>query len=260
MLDFHSHILPGLDDGAPDMDTALEMARIAVADGITEMVATPHYIEGSMENGIETTLSKVEEFQRALDEQSIPLKVFPGAEIYLSPETSKLLVGGELMTVNNKGKYLLVELPMQNVPDYVENILFELKVSGVTPIIAHPERNLELASNPNLILELVLKGYLLQINSGSVKGLYGKQVRKTAQLLIRNGLVHLVGSDAHSMGERSPKVREAMYITERLKHGQREKIADCGNIVLIGGEVTPESPTEFLDGAKGLWCRIKSVF
>lgn len=260
MLDFHSHILPWLDDGAPDMDTALEMARIAVEDGITEMVATPHFIEGSMENSKEAILQSVREFQHALDGKAIGLKIVPGAEIYLSPETPERLDRGELMTVNSGSKYLLVELPMRSIPTFTDEILFKLKVRGVTPIIAHPERNLELAGKPERILGLVAKGCLLQINSGSITGQYGEKVKKTARLLVKNDLIHLIGSDAHSSGGRSPKIHEALDIVEKIKPAQVGKLNEYGKRVLTGTEVTPEVPAEIQWNTRNLWERIKSVY
>lgn len=260
MLDLHAHILPGLDDGAPDLETALTMARIAVADGIQVMSATPHYLEGSMENNKDLILHRVSEFQQALDEAGIALSVKPGAEIYLSPETPKQLEYGELMTVNNQGKHLLVELPMQSVPDFAEEILFELKVFGITPLIAHPERNIILGTDPERVLAFAAKGYLLQINSGSITGLYGENVKKTAHLFIKNDLIHLIGSDAHSTGGRSPKIREALDIVERLKPGKAAEIIDNGKKVLAGEEVAPEAPAEIRSNGRNIWDRIKSYY
>lgn len=260
MLDVHSHILPGLDDGASDLHTAIEMARIAVADGITGMVATPHFIEGSIEHNRELILQRVSDFQRVLDEQAINLKVFPGAEIFLSPETPERMLRGEVMTVNNGEKYLLVELPMQSMPKFTEEILFELKVRGVTPIIAHPERNLQLAGSPEMALELAAKGCLLQINAGSAMGLYGERVRKTAQLLIRNGLVHLIGSDAHSTGGRSPRIRESLAIAEKLRPQISLELIENGKKMLAGEDLNMEVPAEIRRSKMRFWERIKNVY
>lgn len=259
MLDLHCHILPGLDDGAPDLETAIEMAKIAVEDGIDTIVATPHFLEGSMENCKQQILQKVSEFQKALEAEGILLKVLPGAEVYISPITPRLLMNDEIITINHKGKHLLVELPMQNVPDFVKQVLFELKVNGVTPIIAHPERNLEMSSKPEMILELASEGCLLQINAGSITGLYGEKVRTTAQLLVRNGLVHLIGSDAHSTGGRSPRILKALKIAERLNPGIMEEIFSYSKKVLIGDEVAVKVPSVIKRDRSGLWERLKRV-
>lgn len=259
MLDFHSHILPGLDDGAPDMDTALKMARIAVDDGIETMVATPHYIEGNMANHRDSIFEKVCEFQDVLNNEGIPLEVVPGCEVYQSPNTLALLQKGELMTINDVGKYLLIEFPMGSVPNFAEEILFELKVIGVTPVIAHPERNLLLGTVLGRTLALAARGCLLQINSGSITGLYGEKVKKTAHMLVKNDLVHLIGSDAHSAGGRCPKIRGALDIVEKLKPGKAVEIIEFGKKVLAGEEVTPEVPAEIRANGKRLWERIKSI-
>lgn len=260
MLDMHAHILPGLDDGAPDLDTALAMARIAVEDGITTMVATPHFMEGSMENYRELILQKVSEFQLALDEQGIPLNVLPGAEVYLSPETPERLKKGELMTINDKGKHLLVEFPMQCVPAFAEEILFKLKVLGITPVIAHPERNLQLMNFPERVLDLATKGCLLQINSGSITGLYGQKIKKTAHWLVKRDLMHLVGSDAHSAGGRSPRIREALEVVEGLKTETVKEIVGCSKKVLTGIESAPEIPSEIQSNGRSLWDKIKTLY
>ncbi|PKM44120.1 MAG: hypothetical protein CVV03_07955 [Firmicutes bacterium HGW-Firmicutes-8] len=257
MLDFHSHILPGLDDGAPDMETALAMARIAVEDGITTMVATPHFIEGSMENNRDLILGKVTEFQRVLYEVNILLKVLPGCEVFLSPDTPARLQKGELMTVNNKGKHLLVELPLQCVPSYAEQVLFDLKVMGVTPVIAHPERNVELAGKPELFLNLVNRGCLMQINGGSINGLYGKKVQKAARILIINGLIHFIGSDGHSCNRRTTRIRKALDTIEKFRAGQKNTVMGYSNKVINGEDLIPITPISIDGPMINIWQKCK---
>ncbi len=259
MVDLHAHILPGLDDGPADLETAVEMARIAVEDGISIIVAAPHFIEGSMENRKDLILQRVDEFQQVLDREGMPLKVIPGAEVYLSPETPERLRRGELLTINNRGTHLLVEFPIHSVPVFAEEILFKLKVLGVTPIIAHPERTIELFKQPERILELTAKGCLIQVNGGSLTGLYGEKVRKTACLLVEQDLIHLIGSDAHSTGGRSPKIKEALDIVEKIKPGKKEEIICNGEKVLVGEEVAARVPSEVQMDRKSFWKKIKSV-
>ena len=247
MLDFHSHILPGLDDGAPDMETALAMARIAVEDGITTMVATPHFIEGSMENNRDLILGKVTEFQQVLYEVNIQLKILPGCEVFLSPDTPARLQEGELMTVNNKGKHLLIEFPMQGIPSYAEQVLFELKVMGVTPVIAHPERNIELAGKPEKILDFIHKGCLIQLNGVSINGFYGKKVQQTARMLITNNLVHFIGSDGHSCNLRTTRIRKALETIEKFRAGHKNTVMGYSNKVINGEDLIPITPIS-IDG------------
>lgn len=256
MLDMHSHILPGLDDGAPDMETALEMARMAVAAGIKTVVATPHYMKGTVENSADVVRRSTAEFQQALDSEGIALKIMPGAEVYLDLETPGLLKKGELMTVNDKGKYLLVEMPMGEIPRYTEEVLFELNVQGVTPVIAHPERNLAVISKPELIVEFVEKGCLLQVNTGSIMGYYGRKVRKTAQLLVRKGLIHVVGSDMHSPGECCRTMKRALQSIEELKHGKLEEILENSIAIVNGEEVRVRQPANIRGAKPNLWRKL----
>lgn len=256
----HAHILPGLDDGAPDMETALGMARIAVAEGITTMVATPHFLEGSMENHRELICQKVFEFQQTLDKAGIPLRVLPGAEVYLSPDTPELLRKGQLMTINDKGRHLLIEFPMQSIPGFAEEVLFKLKVLGITPVIAHPERNLALSKAPERILDLAAKGCLLQINSGSITGFYGEKVMQTAHQLVKSDLIHTIGTDAHSVCGRSPRLRKAAEVVEGMKKGKLEEINGYGIQLLAGENVDLEVPMEIQENERNLWARTKRVF
>lgn len=259
MLDFHSHILPGLDDGAPDMDSAIQMARIAVEDGITTMVATPHFIEASCENHKDVIMEKMRGFQQILVDNSIFLKVIAGAEVYLTPDVPDRLSKGQLMTINNGGRYLLVEFPMTSLPMYVEEILFEIQIQGITPIIAHPERNLMLTAKPERILNLVAGGCLLQINAGSITGLYGSRIKNTAELFVKNGFIHLIGSDAHSAGGRSPRMKKAFSQIERINPEKGKEIAINGKKVLAGDEIIL-SPIAKVEGFKGIWHNIRSLF
>ncbi len=259
MLDFHAHILPGLDDGAPDMETALEMARIAVEDGITAMVAAPHFIEGSMENYRELVWDRVRQFQQALDAEGIPLRMIPGSEVYLSPETPGLIKEGRIMTINDAGKHVLVEFPMHEIPRFAERIIFEINLLGVTPVFAHPERNAELARNPGRIMELAAKGSLIQINSGSITGLYGKKIMKTARLLVENDLVHLIGSDAHSARGRAPRIQDAYQYIERLRPGKAKEIVENSQKIIAGIDVCYKEPVQGFKKAGGFWRKIRNL-
>ncbi len=255
MIDMHAHILPGLDDGAPDLETALEMARIAVEDGITTMVATPHFMEGVMENHRDLILEKVTEFQQVLNEENILLKIVPGCEVFLSPDTASRLVKGELMTVNNKGKHLLIEFPMQCIPSYAEQVLFELKVMGVTPIIAHPEKNIDLANKPKQVLSFINRGGLIQINGGSINGLYGKKVQKAARIFMTNGLIHFIGSDGHSCNLRTTKIQKALEMVDQLRDGQKNRVLGYSKKVIDGEDFVPTVPKGI--SSAGIWLQIK---
>lgn len=198
MLDMHCHILPGIDDGARTWEDSLAMARAAAAAGVTHLVATPHYMEGTYENFRAQVLERVDQLRERLAGADIPLEVFPGTEAYLSPDLPARVRAGEVMTVNDGGRHLLVELPYVEVPSWAEDVLFQLQVQGVTPVIAHPERNRDLQRNPALLARWVERGVLAQLDAGSPAGRYGRAAREAAARFLARRLIHMAGSDAHA--------------------------------------------------------------
>lgn len=157
MIDIHSHILPELDDGAGNIKESVEMARKAVEQGITDIIATPHYYKGKYDNDKEKVERKTWQLNRVLDELDIPLKVWPGQEIRISDELLEDYDNNSVMALNGS-QYMLLELPSNHVPRYTERLIYDLQMKRITPIIAHPERNLEIIRNPHLLEELIWKG------------------------------------------------------------------------------------------------------
>lgn len=202
MIDIHTHILPGFDDGPGTLEESLEMAASFVAAGFTAVVATPHVIPGVYDNGREAILEGVAALQKELDAEKIPLKVYPGSECHVRPDLPQDLADGKLVTLGDSGRYLLVELPAQEFPPYAGEVLFRLLLNGVTPVLAHPERSAFFSGSPRSLAELVGKGVLVQVTAGSLAGLFGPQVQRTARRWLREGLVHFVASDAHGNGHR----------------------------------------------------------
>lgn len=215
MIDIHAHILPGLDDGAQDFDTAIAMARIAVKDGIKSIIATPHVIKGAYDNSRLDIIKETDNFNRVLKENKILLNIMPGAEYRLEPELLEKLEKGEILTLNDTGRYLLVELPATYVPPFAETVLYKLQLKGVTPILAHPERNEEFMDNPLLLKEMADRGILMQVTAGSLIGIFGKKVQSFALSIIKNGWAAVIASDAHSTGRRSPILSAACAIIEK---------------------------------------------
>ncbi len=205
--DIYSHILPGIDDGSQDMEQTLAMVKIATLDSITAIAATPHVISGVYDNKKEYILSVLQDLNKRLDIENIPVQVLPGAEIRMEPDLPSRQQKGELLTLNDTGRYLLLEFPAAYIPDYTARVMYELQLQGITPIYAHPERNADVNKNPQPLLELAARGALLQINTGSITGLFGSEVKKTAYKLLKQGEAHVIGSDAHSpLGRRIPVI------------------------------------------------------
>jgi len=201
VIDLHSHILPGLDDGAEDLDDALEIARTAVADGIVAIAATPHVREDysttadAMEGG-------VRKLRAALEREGIDLELLPGGEVSL--EQLDRLSHDELRRFGLGGnpKYLLIETPYVDWPLLFVEIVSRLRSFGMTAVIAHPERNRAIQADLAKVASLVDAGALIQVTTASLDGRLGSRTRASARKLVDAGLVHMVGSDAHTAGIR----------------------------------------------------------
>ena len=215
MIDLHCHILPGVDDGARTLEESLAMARIAAGDGITDLVATPHYIEGETTLRAAELIQNLEDLKKRLAEEHIPLRLHPGHEIHIGPEVPDLLEREEILSLAGS-RYVLVELPFFELPLYAESVLHTLRLSGKVPVLAHPERNRLLEENPNRLLDFLELGVLAQINAGSLLGRNGKPVRKAAEILLTHGMVHFVASDGHHQDQRRPRLSQARKAAARL--------------------------------------------
>lgn len=221
MIDLHAHILPGIDDGPRLLKDALTMARLAVADGITTMVATPHlFRRKSVDlqdlNCPDDIRQAVESFTKKLAEEDIDLVVLPGCESPLFPEILKFIDDKSILTLNDGGRYLCLEMPDTVIPPAVEDIIFQIISRGITPIITHPERNLIFYEMPEKLRRLVSLGCLAQITAGSLTRGFGWGVSRFTRKLVREGLVHLMASDAHSVAGRPPLMGQALKKLSKL--------------------------------------------
>lgn len=203
MVDIHSHILYGLDDGAKDLEVSIKMASQAVTEGISSIIATPHHRHPNFSNDKKKTINRVKELQVELDKHNIPLTIYPGQEIRLFGEMVELILQNkELLTLNNSS-YVLVEFPSSNIPKYTEQLFYDLLVKGYTPIIAHPERNAEIAGNTDKLFRLIKNGALSQVTAASVAGMFGKKTQKLSLSLLEHQQAHFVATDAHNIVNRS---------------------------------------------------------
>jgi protein-tyrosine phosphatase len=208
VIDTHCHILPGLDDGPGSLDEALQMARVAAADGVRRVVATPHQ-EGWDVTASERVQAEVGHFQRELSLCGIALEVMGGAELMMSHELLNQ-TGAERMHTIGGSRYLLVELPAFDYPLYTAEVIFALQLRGLTPIVAHPERNAVIQDDLNRMARLVQRGVLGQLTADSLLPDADRGVRRTADQLVRRGLVHLMASDAHDADRRGPCLSEGV--------------------------------------------------
>lgn len=209
MIDLHFHCLPGIDDGPDSWDDAVALCRQAAADGTTSIVATPHVLRENWLN----------EDPRARDELVMKLNtllggkpaILPGCEFFYSydaPDLWEMGTAGPL-TGLNRSNHLLLEFPGTMVPREADNVIHELVVMGVTPVIAHPERNLDFARNPDRLEAFIQKGAVAQITASSLTGEFGRQPHATSLEFFKRGLVHIVASDAHNLKRRPPRLAAA---------------------------------------------------
>ncbi|MBN8210254.1 tyrosine protein phosphatase [Bacillus sp. NTK071] len=213
MIDIHCHILPGLDDGAANTNDSLEMARQAVSQGITQIVATPHHKNGSFDNNLQSIVTEVNLLNKELAREGIDLNILPGQEVRLYGEMVEDL-DIDLLTVNNSGVYLLVEFPSSHLPRYANKLLFDLQLKGIVPIIVHPERNREIMENPSKLYQLIKEGALSQVTASSVTGSMGKKIKKFSLDLLSHNLAHFIASDSHNTTTRPFELRQAYETVE----------------------------------------------
>lgn len=214
MIDIHSHILYDVDDGAKSVQDSLNMAREAVNQGIQVIYATPHHLNGQFENSAEEIKLAVELLNDMLANHNIDLDVKVGQEIRINGDLLEHLKNGSLLTLGDKETYILIELPSNHVPAYTGNLLFDLQVEGLKPIIVHPERNSEIVQKPDILFDLVNNGALTQVTAASVAGKFGKTLQKFSLDLIDANLTHFVASDAHNTSTRAFWIDEAFWVIE----------------------------------------------
>ncbi|WP_311519440.1 tyrosine-protein phosphatase [Paenibacillus albidus] len=208
MIDIHSHILPFMDDGAADWEAALAMAKDAHADGITTVIATPHHANGQYMNSGPGIRQAVELMNERLHQNNIPLQVLSGQEIRVYGELLYDLEQGELLSLAGS-RYMLLEMPSSRIPRNMAEVCHELVIQGFVPVIAHPERNAEVASDPSRLESLMELGVLGQVTAQSLAGAFGSKLQKLSLELCRRNLVHVIASDAHDCAHRPFGLSEA---------------------------------------------------
>lgn len=238
MIDLHAHILPGLDDGAQDIDDSLEMAEMAAESGVHILAATPHSNQrGRFENYNSPELNDIyQDFCRVLQQEKIPLKIVPGMEIMASEDMTDRIKNGRL-TGLNRTRYHLIEFPFDAEPDWIGERLEDVWETGNIPLIAHPERYFCVQEYPVLVYEWLQMGCLTQINKGSLFGKFGRHARNLTEIMLENRLVTCVASDAHSPYMRTTYMRDAReYLEDRVGEEQAYRLLTGNPAKIIGGE------------------------
>ena len=215
MIDFHNHVLPNIDDGSKSLEMSLDMLSHAFKQGITDVVNTVHYqhpkVEGKNINF--TTIKKeIKLLQQELIKRDINIKLHCGSEVFFLPNL--LQIKDDPLSAFIHGKYMLIEFQFHQIPEIQKQELFDLKMSGVTPIIAHPERYKKVQDNPSLITDWLETGCIIQIDAGSILGSLGSRAKTTSERIIKNGWCHVLGSDSHDNKNRNFCLKEAKEIVD----------------------------------------------
>lgn len=215
MIDLHCHMLPGLDDGAQDLDIALKMARIAVADGITMTACTPHIYPGRFDNTSAGIHEACERFQKELDASGITLQVTYGADIQVMPEMSEKLANGTLPTLNGS-RYFLFEPPHHVSLPRLNDMIEETLHAGFVPIITHPERLFYIEDDYDSFVAAAHAGAWIQLTGGSLLGKFGRRAKSISERFLKDGFTHLLASDGHNLKKRTPELAKARDVATQL--------------------------------------------
>ena len=239
MYDVHSHILPGLDDGAKTVDEFVAMARAAAAGGTTVMLATPHRRDVTENSSIPYLRELAAKMVDTLTARGIGLTLVLGMENHLDVDLPEALSRGAALPMNGT-RHALVELPFFGHPDYVEPVLYDIQESGITPVLAHPERIELVQRDPELLHAFVERGMLTQVTAGSLTGHFGDDVKRLTHSLLRRGLVHILASDTHAAsGPRSPALLPGMEAAAEIVGADKARamVLDTPRAVIEGREV-----------------------
>jgi len=264
MIDFHNHILPNVDDGSKSLEMSLDMLREAERQGITDVVNTVHFQHPKMEGknvDYDFINYELESLQNKLNEEGISIKFHLGAEVFflhnLLDIKSNTLVGF------GHGKYMLIEFYPFHLPPNFDEHLYQLKLSGTTPIIAHPERNKMIQNDIEILVKLINSGCLIQLDAGSLLGHFGPTCQVVAELLLERNMVHFIGSDAHNNKKRNFCLALAVDIARNIVGDNVDILVnDNPSKVISGEDIIPfsmnesQAPSNFITG---LFNKIKKL-
>ena len=245
MIDFHSHILPNVDDGSKSVEETFELLKEAKNAGFDAIISTSHYMEEYYEVNVAERKVWIDALSDKLGTKNIDLKLYLGNEIYITENIIKLLEERKATSINNTN-YVLFECPLNSEPLNMYDIIYDMLEYKLVPILAHPERYSFVQKNPNLIYDLIQKGVLMQSNYGSIIGLYGDKAQIIVKKLLENNMVHFLGSDVHKKNSIYPKVQIALKEIENIVG--REKLEELTTInpayVLENKSIDIDEPRE----------------
>ncbi|MCP1198075.1 tyrosine-protein phosphatase [Notoacmeibacter sp. MSK16QG-6] len=223
MIDLHSHLLPGLDDGSPDLQTSLAMAKMALEDGTRLIACTPHRTPGLYDTTSDQIRDAVATFREELKKAGIPLTICGGSDIHVCPELPELLAAEPDYRLA-RSDYFLFEPPHQFLPPKLIDLVERVRAGGFRPILTHPERLRWVGGHYDVFEGMIRAGCLVQVTAGSLEGRFGREAKGLAWRMVDEGLVDIIASDAHNLTSRSPRlsaaaalIGEAMGETEQWR-------------------------------------------
>ena len=252
MVDIHSHILPGIDDGSSDIEETITMVKEAYKSGFTKIISTSHYYLRHYEVNESIRIECINEINNRLKEIGCDMQVFPGSEIYFTNDIINLLADHEASSMNSS-RYVLFETSFIEQPDNFIDVVYSLLSNNYIPILAHPERYKYVQKDPNILLELLELGVLLQSNYGSIIGQYEKEAQKTVKLLLKNNFIHFLGSDAHRKDTTYPYIpRVIEELEDIISERKIEELTEINpNSILQNEEIETRTPTKIKKGLFG---------
>jgi protein-tyrosine phosphatase len=228
MIDLHCHILPNLDDGPETMEETLVMCGMAFQDGIRTVVAVPHTLNGVYFNNVESILEGVQSLKDILEKAGLEMEILPGADVHANPEIFRMIHDGRVMTLNHTGRAVLVEFPEYFFPDTMCRFIESIVEEGVIPVISHPERIIQF-QDPGLLKKMVELGALTQVTAMSLTGEFSQEVQTVTRTFIKEGLVHVIASDAHSARHRPPVLSRAVAEASEIVGREQALLMTTGN-------------------------------
>jgi protein-tyrosine phosphatase len=226
MIDLHCHLLPGIDDGAPDLATSLEMAKAFVADGVSVVACTPHILPGLYANSGPQIRKATQQLRQTLQSEGIPLQLVTGADNHIVPDFAQQLRSGNLLSLADT-RYVLVEPPHHVAPPRLEDLFFNICAAGYVPILTHPERLTWIEAHYPVIQRLIRAGVWMQVTVGSLAGAFGRNARYWADRMLDEGCVHILATDAHDVERRPPNLSQGRELAAK-----RVGDAEAENLVL----------------------------
>jgi protein-tyrosine phosphatase len=254
VIDLHSHILPGIDDGSKSLEMSLAMARIAVDDGIRIMACTPHIYPGLYMNDTAGITAARDALQNALNVYGIPLQLITGADVHLVPGLLQGLRSGVVPTLN-KSRYFLLEPPHHVAPPRFAESVFQLVAAGYVPVITHPERLTWIEDHYQVFANLTRQGAWIQLTAGALTGAFGSRVKYWGERLLGDGLTHILATDAHSSERRVPKLSEAKAIAHRMLGPDEAQLLVEGRPIAVLESLLPSAapPLPTVEASSGWW-------